>query len=72
MVLNSPGTIDASYRGECCVILYNSSKETFRIEEGMKIAQLVFQKVEQPGWINTNELSETDRGTGGFGSTGIR
>lgn len=71
MVLNSPGTIDSSYRGELCVILFNSSHETFRIEEGMKVAQLVFQKIEQPVFKKVYKLDDTERGSGGFGSTGL-
>jgi dUTP pyrophosphatase len=69
-VLNAPGTIDADYRGEIGVILINLSQETFEINSGDRIAQLVFARVEQASWENTTSLSETDRGTGGFGSTG--
>ena len=69
-LLNSPGTIDADYRGEIGVILVNLSKEPFVIEDGDRIAQLVFSKVKQAEWILTEELTETDRGEGGFGSTG--
>ncbi len=69
-VLNSPGTIDADYRGEVGVILINLSAEEVKIENGERIAQLVFAAVEQANWIITNELSETERGAGGFGSTG--
>ena len=69
-VLNSPGTIDADYRGEVGVILVNLSKNPFVIEDGDRIAQLVFAKVEQASWINTEELSSTERVEGGFGSTG--
>lgn len=71
-VLNSPGTIDADYRGEVGVILINLSSEEVVIENGERIAQLVFAKVEQAQWEETNELSETDRGSGGFGSTGVK
>ena len=71
-VLNSPGTIDADYRGEVGVILINLSNETFVIEDGERIAQLVFAKVEQAEWNISIELSETERGTGGFGSTGVK
>lgn len=71
-VLNSPGTIDADYRGEVGVILINMSNETFVIENGERIAQLVFAKVEQAQWQEVNELSTTDRGSGGFGSTGVK
>lgn len=69
-VLNSPGTIDADYRGEVGVILVNLSKQPYVIEDGERIAQLVFAKVEQSDFIEVNVLSETTRGTGGFGSTG--
>ncbi|MDX2362507.1 MAG: dUTP diphosphatase [Crocinitomicaceae bacterium] len=71
-VLNSPGTIDADYRGEVGVILINLSNETFVIEDGERIAQLVFAKVEQAAWDEVVELSETNRGEGGFGSTGVK
>jgi dUTP pyrophosphatase len=71
-VLNSPGTIDADYRGEVGVILINLSNETFVIQDGERIAQLVFAKVEQAEWNASIELSETERGTGGFGSTGVK
>ena len=69
-VLNSPGTIDADYRGEVGVILVNLSKQPFVIENGDRIAQLVFAKVEQAAFIEVNVLAETERGAGGFGSTG--
>ena len=69
-VLNSPGTIDADYRGEIGIILINLSQEPFVVEDGDRIAQLVFAKVKQAKWKETEELSETDRGKGGFGSTG--
>jgi dUTP pyrophosphatase len=71
-VLNSPGTIDADYRGEVGVILINLSNEPFVIEDGERIAQLVFAKVEQAQWQETEVLSDTDRGAGGFGSTGVK
>jgi dUTP pyrophosphatase len=71
-VLNSPGTVDADYRGEVGVILINLSNEEFVIENGERIAQLVFAKVEQADWINVDILSETARGEGGFGSTGVK
>jgi dUTP pyrophosphatase len=71
-VLNSPGTIDADYRGEVGVILINLSNETFVIQDGERIAQLVFAKVEQAEWNVSIELSETERGAGGFGSTGVK
>lgn len=69
-VLNSPGTIDADYRGEIGVILVNLSNEAFTIENGDRIAQLVFAKHEQATFVEVNELSTTSRGEGGFGSTG--
>lgn len=69
-VLNSPGTIDADYRGEIGVILINHSIENFEINTGDRIAQLVFAKVEQATWKITETLSNTERGEGGFGSTG--
>jgi dUTP pyrophosphatase len=71
-VLNSPGTIDADYRGEVGVILINLSQEDFTIEDGERIAQLVFCKVEQANWENVEILTETHRGEGGFGSTGVK
>lgn len=71
-VLNSPGTIDADYRGEVGVILINLSQEDFIIENGERIAQLVFAKVEQANWEKVEILSETERGEGGFGSTGVK
>src|SRR5690606_9652532 len=70
-VLNTPGTIDADYRGEIGVILINLSNEDFVIENGERIAQLVIAKYEQAELIEVNVLSETQRGAGGFGSTGI-
>ena len=71
-VLNSPGTIDADYRGEVGVILINLSAENVVIEPAERIAQLVFAKVEQANWNVTENLSETSRGVGGFGSTGLK
>ncbi len=71
-VLNTPGTIDADYRGEVGVILINLSSEEVIIEDGERIAQLVFAQVEQAEWIETEILSKTERGTGGFGSTGVK
>jgi dUTP pyrophosphatase len=68
--LNTPGTIDADYRGEIKIILINLSTETQVINPGDRIAQMVIQKVEKVEWINTNELQETGRGAGGFGHTG--
>ncbi|MEK9566504.1 MAG: dUTP diphosphatase [Flavobacteriaceae bacterium] len=69
-VLNTPGTIDADYRGEIGVILVNLSNSAFTIEPGERIAQLVVAKFEQIDWKLTQELTETARGEGGFGSTG--
>jgi len=69
-VLNAPGTIDADYRGEIGVILVNLSNVAFTIQPGERIAQLVVAKFEQIDWLPTARLSETDRGAGGFGSTG--
>ncbi len=69
-VLNSPGTIDADYRGEVGVILVNLSNTSFTIQPGERIAQLVVAKFEQIDWLPTTELSSTERGEGGFGSTG--
>ncbi|WP_264559795.1 dUTP diphosphatase [Flavobacterium sp. N2270] len=71
-VLNSPGTVDADYRGEIGVILVNLSNEDFTIENGERIAQLVIAKHERAEWIHVEELSETSRGEGGFGSTGVK
>jgi len=69
-VLNSPGTIDADYRGEVKVILVNLSKEAFRIQDGERIAQLVIAAHEQAEWHEVEELEASTRGAGGFGSTG--
>jgi dUTP pyrophosphatase len=71
-VLNSPGTIDADYRGEIGVILVNLSSDDFIIENGERIAQIVIAKHERAVWQQVSELSETSRGEGGFGSTGIK
>ena len=68
--LNTPGTIDADYRGEIKIILINLSTEMQVIHPGDRIAQMVIQKVEKIEWINTSELQETERGEGGFGHTG--
>lgn len=70
-VLNAPGTIDADYRGEIGVILINLSHEEFVINNGERIAQLVIAKHERAEWTEVNVLSDTDRGEGGFGSTGV-
>ena len=69
-VLNSPGTIDADYRGEIKVILVNLSNEPFTIEPGERIAQMIVARYEQIEWQPVEELGETERGAGGFGSTG--
>ena len=69
-VLNSPGTIDADYRGEIGVILINLSKEPFTIKNGDRVAQMVIAKHERADWNEVKTLSETSRGEGGFGSTG--
>ena len=70
-VLNSPGTIDADYRGEIKVILVNLSHVPVRIQDGDRIAQLVVAKHERAAWLEVEILSDTDRGTAGFGSTGL-
>lgn len=69
-VLNSPGTIDADYRGEVCVVLINLGDAPFRVERGMRIAQLVVAPVAAVRWRETANLPETARAEGGFGSTG--
>ena len=71
-VLNSPGTVDADYRGEVGVILVNLSAEEFVIEDGERIAQMVIAKHEQADWFEVETLDETERGAGGFGSTGVK
>lgn len=71
-VLNSPGTIDADYRGEIGVILVNLSNEDFVVEDGERIAQMVVARCEQAEFIEMEALSETERGAGGFGSTGTK
>ena len=70
-VLNSPGTVDADYRGEIGVILVNLSNDNFIVNDGERIAQLVIAKHERIKWDEVAILSETERGTGGFGSTGV-
>lgn len=70
-VLNSPGTIDADYRGEICIILINLSDEPFVIKDGERIAQMVVAQHEQAAWEEVEVLDETRRGTGGFGHTGV-
>ena len=71
-VLNTPGTIDADYRGEVGVILVNLSAEDFIIEDGERIAQMVIAKHEQAQWIEVEILENSERGAGGFGSTGVK
>ena len=71
-VLNSPGTIDADYRGEIGVILVNLSNQDFTIENGERVAQMVISKHERAQWIQVEKLGETARGAGGFGSTGTK
>lgn len=71
-VLNSPGTIDADYRGEIGVILVNLSAADFIIKNGERIAQLIIAKHERAEWISVHELTGTSRGEGGFGSTGVK
>ena len=71
-LVNSPGTIDADYRGEIKIIIINHSHEDFIIERGMRIAQMVVAPVEQITWLECESLDETERGAGGFGSTGIK
>jgi dUTP pyrophosphatase len=70
-VLNSPGTIDSDYRGECNVIVINTSSEKYCVSTGERIAQFVLNKVEQANFVPVNELGDTARGTDGFGSTGL-
>lgn len=71
-VLNSPGTIDADYRGEVCVILINLSQEDFVIEDGERVAQIVIARYEQSSWEDVETLDDTERGSGGFGHTGAK
>ena len=71
-VLNAPGTVDADYRGEIGVILVNLSNEDFTIENGERVAQLVIAKHERAAWQQVEVLGETERGAGGFGSTGVK
>lgn len=71
-VLNAPGTIDADYRGEVCVILVNLSNEPFTVEKGERVAQLVLARHEVIEWEETDELADSARGAGGFGSTGVK
>ncbi len=71
-VLNSPGTIDADYRGEVGVLLVNLSNESFVVEDGERVAQMVIARHEQVSWKEVEELTTTTRGEGGFGSTGVK
>ena len=71
-VLNAPGTIDADYRGEVGVILVNLSEEEFVVHDGERIAQMVIARHEQATWIETDSLEDSERGSGGFGSTGVK
>ncbi len=71
-VLNSPGTIDADYRGEIKILLINLSNDEFAIQDGERIAQMVIAKHEQISWITVKELTESERAAGGFGSTGVK
>ncbi len=71
-VINSPGTIDSDYRGEVMVLLINLGKETVELASGERIAQLVLQPVSQIDWKPSQELKSTERGSGGFGSTGVK
>lgn len=70
-VLNSPGTIDADYRGEVCVVLINLSGENFMVQDGDRIAQMVFSRFEKGEFEQVEALDETERGAGGFGHTGV-
>jgi dUTP pyrophosphatase len=70
-VLNTPGTIDADYRGEVCVILVNLSDQPFEITDGERIAQMVIARHEQAEWVEVDSLDATERGAGGFGHTGV-
>jgi dUTP pyrophosphatase len=70
-VLNSPGTVDADYRGEIGVILVNLSNDDFVVNDGERVAQLIIAKHERANWKEVEVLSETERGSGGFGSTGV-
>ena len=71
-VLNTPGTIDSDYRGMIGVILINLSNEDFVVKDGERIAQMVISKYERAEWEEVNELDETERGTGGYGHTGVK
>ncbi len=71
-LLNTPGTIDADYRGEIKIILVNLSNDGFTIVDGERIAQMIINKVEKADWIEVEELKQTERGAGGFGHTGTK
>lgn len=71
-LLNSPGTIDSDYRGEVRAILINHGRETFRVERGDRIAQMVFAPVARAAFVRSDDLSKTERGEGGFGHSGVR
>ena len=70
-VLNTPGTIDSDYRGEICVILINHGQISFKISRGMRIAQIIFKETPEVNLVEVDELDNTKRGSGGFGSTGV-
>lgn len=72
LVPNSPGTIDADYTGEVCVMLWNLGEEDFTINPGERIAQMIVSKYEQVDWVPVDELEKTERGDGGFGHTGVK
>ncbi|OQX76241.1 MAG: deoxyuridine 5'-triphosphate nucleotidohydrolase [Bacteroidetes bacterium 4484_276] len=71
-LLNTPGTIDADYRGEIKIILVNLSNNDFTITDGERVAQMIISKVEKAEWVEVEELQKTERGAGGFGHTGVR
>jgi dUTP pyrophosphatase len=71
-IINTPGTLDSDYRGELCILLMNLSTEPFIIHNGDRIAQIIINKYEKADWIETEILSETERGSGGFNSTGTK
>lgn len=71
-LVNTPGTIDADYRGEIKIILINLSKDNFTIEDGERIAQMIISRHEKAEWVEVQELNETDRGAGGFGHSGTK
>jgi len=71
-VINTPGTLDSDYRGELCILLINLSNESFVINNGDRIAQIIINKYESAEWVQVETLSDTERGTGGFNSTGVK